>query len=169
MVKLTKTVDLPLVLQNTISSQVPGEEPIGLLRAYLASLPTPTAVQSAITSLIRLLLSYTAHRLHCSHLALGTSLTSLSISLISTISQGGGFNVPEETYEEWKMHSENAKIRIVRPLRDVGMKECAAWAWWKTIRVIGKDRPTSWQSSKQTIMGLTKSSSSSGLYKTCWF
>ena len=42
----------------------------------------------------------------CSHLLLGTNLTSLSVSLLSSISSGGGFNVPEEIFEEWSPATE---------------------------------------------------------------
>ncbi|KAH8118228.1 hypothetical protein DFH11DRAFT_1573124 [Phellopilus nigrolimitatus] len=92
--------DLPLRLQNLASQS--AEDPVTLLRTYLTSLPTPTAVQSAIATLTRLVLVHTARHLRCSHLALGTSLTSLAVSLINSIAQGGGFNVPEESFEEWR-------------------------------------------------------------------
>lgn len=141
-------------------------DPKSLLRSYLSGLPTPTAVQSAIATLSRLILLYTTRHLRCSHLVLGTTLTSLSISLINSIAQGGGAHISEESYEEWYggprslefgEGSENGLgVRIVRPLRDVGMKECAAWAHWRGLMVPGK---TSYPelSAKQTIGGLTKS------------
>jgi hypothetical protein len=107
-------------------------------------------------------LLYTAYSIGASHLVLGTSLTSLSISLISSISQGGGFVVPQAIHEEWvppfvqRMpddNSWNGEVRLVRPLRDIGIKECTAWVWWHQFPVVGKQRiPIP----KQTIGNLTK-------------
>ena len=133
------------------------------LRAHLCSLPTPTAIQSTLSTLTRLLLLYTASSIGASHLVLGTSLTSLSISLISSISQGGGFVVPQAIQEEWippfvdhapgAATSWSGEVRLIRPLRDVGMKECAAWVWWHQVSVVGKRRiPIS----ERTIGNLTK-------------
>lgn len=46
--------------------------------------------------------------------------------------------------EEWRGDGNSGEltppIRIVRPLRDVGMKECAIWAWWCGLRVVGRER-----------------------------
>ena len=133
------------------------------LRAHLCSLPTPTAIQSTLSTLTRLLLLYTAYSIGASHLVLGTSLTSLSISLISSISQGGGFVVPQAIQEEWippfVEHTPGAatswrgEVRLIRPLREVGMKECTAWVWWHQLPVIGKQRiPIS----ERTIGNLTR-------------
>ena len=82
----------------------------------------------------------------CSHLLLGTNLTSLSVSLLSSISSGGGFNVPEEIFEEWSpdFHRKSEEgggqprrtLRIVKPLREIGMKECAAWMWWRSVKIV---------------------------------
>jgi cytoplasmic tRNA 2-thiolation protein 2 len=136
--------------------------PISALQSYLRALPTPTAIQSTLSTLTRLLLLYTAYSIGASHLALGTSLTSLSISLISSISQGGGFVVPQAIHEEWLPpvaqripgdNSWNGEVHLVRPLRDVGMKECTAWVWWHQLPVVGKQRAPA---SKQTIGDLTK-------------
>ncbi|KIJ11958.1 hypothetical protein PAXINDRAFT_177237 [Paxillus involutus ATCC 200175] len=115
------------------------------LRSYLASLPTQTAVSSAIKVIVRLLLLYTARSRQSSHLLLGTSLTTLSISLVSCISQGGGYSILEELQEEWTCGESTTSeklnvIRVVRPLRDVTMKECAAFAWWNSITVVGRDK-----------------------------
>ncbi|OBZ72543.1 Cytoplasmic tRNA 2-thiolation protein 2 [Grifola frondosa] len=134
-----------LVLTSHSSPSTPLES----LHTYLSSLPTPTAVSSSIQTLTRLLLLHTALQTASSHLLLGTSLTSLAISLISGISQGAGFNVREEIQEEWAPDGteENSarprgkrRVRIVRPLRDVGAKECAAWLWWRGLSVVGLDR-----------------------------
>jgi hypothetical protein len=120
------------------------------LRAHLRSLPTPTAIQSTLSTLTRLMLPYTAYSIGASHLVLGTTLTSLSISLISSISQGGGFVVPQAIQEEWippfVEHAPGAatswrgEVRLIRPLRDVGLKECTAWVWWHQLSVVGKQR-----------------------------
>ena len=136
--------------------------PVSALQSHLRALPSPTATLSTLSTLTRLLLLYTAYSIGASHLVLGTSLTSLSISLISSISQGGGFVVPQAIQEEWVPpfvkrtpgdNSWNGEVRLVRPLRDVSMKECTAWVWWHQLLVVGKQRiPIP----KQTIDGLTK-------------
>ena len=135
---------------------------VAALRAHLLALPTPTATQSTLSTLTRLLLLYTAYSIGASHLVLGTSLTSLSISLISSIAQGGGFVVPQSIQEEWipplveRVPADSAwnrEVRLVRPLRDVSMKECQAWVWWHQLPVVGKQRILI---PKQTIGHLTK-------------
>jgi cytoplasmic tRNA 2-thiolation protein 2 len=140
--------------------------PIAALNAHLHSLPTATAILSTLSTLTRLLLLYTAYSIGASHLVLGTSLTSLSISLISSISQGGGFVVPQAIQEEWippfVEHAPGAtswrgEVRLIRPLRDVGMKECTAWVWWHKLSVVGKQRVPI---SGRTIGNLTKGSRS---------
>jgi len=140
--------------------------PIAALNAHLHSLPTQTAILSTLSTLTRLLLLYTAYSIGASHLVLGTSLTSLSISLISSISQGGGFVVPQAIQEEWippfVEHAPGAtswrgEVRLIRPLRDVGMKECTAWVWWHKLSVVGKQRVPI---SERTIGNLTKGSRS---------
>jgi len=142
-------------LRHAPSRHVP---PIDALRTYLGSLPTQTAISSAIRVLVRLLLLYTARSRRASHLLLGTSLTTLSVSLISCISQGGGHSIHEEFQEEWDSGilttNENTDaIRVVRPLRDVTMKECSLFAWWNSIHVVGRDRQTR---ATAGIPGLTK-------------
>lgn len=144
-----------------------GMPPLTALRRYLASLPTPTALPSAIRTLVRLLLQHTAASTGCSHLLLGTSLTSLAISLISGISQGGGFHVREEAQEEWssdlsqtdtEQHAKNTKsrsVRIIRPLRDIGTKECAIWAWWMRLPIVGREK-WQWPGAKAGLGRLTK-------------
>ena len=92
---------------------------------------------------------------------MGTPLTSLAVSLISGISQGGGYNVREEAQEDWtpppisKDGNEKA-IRLVRPLRDVGVKECGTYAWWRGLNVVGREK---WPGGRQSIGGLTKGTS----------
>ncbi|KAF8349145.1 hypothetical protein F5887DRAFT_1243197 [Amanita rubescens] len=145
--------DLPLTSRSSIQSLPPSEA----LRLYLSSLPTQTAFATTIQTLIRRLLLQTAHSTGSSHLLLGTSSTSLSIAHISSIAQGGGFVVREEAQEEWTpaAHTslERKKIRVIRPLRDVGMKECGVWVWWRALHVVGRDRHSS---GKQGIGALTR-------------
>lgn len=105
-------------------------KPTERLKTYLAAQPTTTAVQYSISLLTRLLLQHLALATSSTHLLLGASLTSLSISLVSGISQGGGFNVKEEREEVWQ------DIKVCRPLREVGVKECAAWLWWRGLEVV---------------------------------
>ncbi|GLB40393.1 putative plays a central role in 2-thiolation of mcm(5)S(2)U at tRNA wobble positions of tRNA(Lys), tRNA(Glu) and tRNA(Gln) [Lyophyllum shimeji] len=151
------------LLLSSISSDEDVDTPTSRLQRYISSLPTLTAIPTAVQTLTRLLLLHTALSLGSSHLLLGTSLTSLSISLISSISQGGGFVVREEAQEEWisrlpvtrrieNGHADGA-IRIIRPLRDIGMKECAMWAWWHGLQVVGREKVPG---GKQGIGSLTK-------------
>ena len=137
-------------------------EPIAALKAHLRALPTPTATQSTLSTLTRLLLLYTAYSIGASHLVLGTSLTSLSISMISSISQGGGFVVPQAIQEEWippfvkqtpGTTSWSGEVRLIRPLKEVSLKECTAWVWWLRLSVVGKQRVPI---SERTIGSLTK-------------
>jgi len=131
-----------------------SQSPTERLNTYLSSLPTQTSFQTSLQTLVRGLLLQTALHTESSHLLLGASLTSLAISLISSISQGGGYNIREEAAEDWKSPSSPGRsVRIVRPLREVGIKECPAYAWWQGIRVIGKEK---WPNSRQGIGGLTK-------------
>ncbi|KAH0585187.1 hypothetical protein H2248_008440 [Termitomyces sp. 'cryptogamus'] len=144
-----------------------SKSPVQQLQKYIFSLPTQTAILSTVQTLTRILLLHTASAIGSSHLLLGTSLTSLSISLISSISQGGGFVVREEGKEEWvpprsvtQMKTnghENGNIRVVRPLQDIGMKECAMWAWWHGLNVVGREK---FPGGKQSIGQLTKGETS---------
>ncbi|KAK7033153.1 cytoplasmic tRNA 2-thiolation protein 2 [Favolaschia claudopus] len=139
-----------------IPQPIESRDPVAALLAYISALPTQTAVPSAIQNLVRLLLLRTAWSTDSSHLLLGTCLTSLSVSLISSISQGGGFVVREEAQEEWQptvSSGSRRAIKVVRPLRDIGMKECAIWAWWRGLKVVGKE---SFLGGKQGIGALTK-------------
>lgn len=143
------------ILENSSSS------PLESLQTYFRSLPTQTAIHSSIQTLTRVLLLHTARSTNSSHVLLGTSLTSLAISLISGISQGGGYNVREESQEDWTPPSvlkggKERTIRLVRPLRDVGVKECGTYAWWRGLKVIGKEKRPG---GRQSIGGLTKGTS----------
>ena len=46
-------------------------------------------------------------------------------------------------------------LRIVRALQDLGMKECAAYAWWRSLEIVGKASIPD-VSVKDTIGGLTR-------------
>ncbi len=149
-------IGLPYTFQ---SSQSSTEYPITTLRRYLASLPTPTALDSTVKTLTRVLLQYTAVSTGSSHLLLGTTLTSLAVSLISSVAHGGGFHLKEEIQEEW--HPElsaamdrTASVRIIRPLRDVGRKECAVWSWWMRLTVAGREE-WRWPGTKPGVGRLT--------------
>ncbi|KAG8955883.1 hypothetical protein FRC04_006330 [Tulasnella sp. 424] len=146
------------------------------LRTFLAAQPTTTAVQYSIALLTRLLLQHLALATSSTHVLLGTSLTSLSVSLISGISQGGGFNVKEEREEVWQ------GVRVCRPLREVGMKECAAWMWWRRLEVVPRmnegyvssgnvrgEQSTIQRLTRDFIIGLEKDfpSTVSAIAKTC--
>lgn len=157
---LIRLLDLFL---STLGGAEDTDSPASRLKNYIASLPTQTAIPSAVQTLTRLLLLHTAMATGSSHLLLGTSLTSLSISLVSSISQGGGFVVREEAQEEWTPRvSVNTKkanghragtVRTVRPLRDIGMKECGIWAWWNGLHIVGRER---FPGGRQSIGTLTK-------------
>jgi cytoplasmic tRNA 2-thiolation protein 2 len=142
-----------------VASNVIGLTPVEAMRSYLSSLPTQTAISSALQNLARLLILHTAHSRGSSHLLFGSSLTSLSISLLSSISQGGGYAIREELQEEWAPVAASGPkpsnvLRVIRPLRDVTAKECAVYAWWNNISVIGRDKQ------RRAILGiaaLTKS------------
>ena len=152
-------------------------KPTEALALYLSSLPTQTAVATSVQTLVRRLLLQTAHATEASHLLLGTSLTSLSIAHISSIAQGGGFFAHEEAQEEWSaapisLDSSPERpairnVRVIRPLRDVGMKECGVWAWWRNLRIVGRDR---YLAGKQGIGALTRGSHrlSRCLAVVCW-
>jgi cytoplasmic tRNA 2-thiolation protein 2 len=154
------------VLLSSVVNKLEDANPLSLLHSFVLSLPTQTAVLSAVQTLVRLLLLHTASATDCSHVLLGTSLTSLSIALISSISQGGGFAVREEIEEEWSPSTGSnniagkpaAIIRVIRPLREVGMKECAAWVWWTGLRIVGREKLPG---TNQGIGGLTKGNNTS--------
>ncbi|KAF9485204.1 hypothetical protein BDN70DRAFT_871601 [Pholiota conissans] len=131
--------------------------PLDALRVYLQSLPTQTAFFSAIQTLTRVLLLHTSASRCASHLVLGTSLTSLSVNLISGIAQGSGYTVSEETKEEWNPRViDGLPVRVVRPLRDIGMKECAIWDWWSRLPVVGRSRRYIEGGGKNAIGALTR-------------
>ncbi|KAG2131364.1 hypothetical protein DEU56DRAFT_872198 [Suillus clintonianus] len=128
-----------------IASRVTGLTPVEALQSYLSSLPTQTAISSAIQNLTRVLILHTAHSRGSSHLLFGSSLTSFSISLLSSISQGGGYAIREELQEEWAPAAASGSkpsdvLRVIRPLRDVTAKECAVYAWWNNITIIGREK-----------------------------
>jgi cytoplasmic tRNA 2-thiolation protein 2 len=97
---------------------------------FFQALPTSSSQSSVITHLIRIILSRFAAANTCSHLLLGTTLTSMSVGLISCITEGGGFHIQEEIEERF------GTLKVVRPLRDVSLKEASLYLWWNNLRVI---------------------------------
>ncbi|EFI27902.1 hypothetical protein CC1G_14393 [Coprinopsis cinerea okayama7 len=154
-----------LPLSEIPSSSSTPYTPVQALQTYLSYLPTPTAKESAIQTLTRLLLLHVSASRDASHLLLGTSLTTLSVNLIAGISQGAGFSVSEESFEEWSYptiqradspsieKTRPSKVRIVRPLRDIGIKECGFWMWWSGLPLVGEKRLSS---GRQSIVSLTR-------------
>lgn len=151
-----------------ISRSSTTQNPLDTMRSYMASLPTATARSEALQTLTRVLLQYSALSNECSHLVLGTSLTSLAVSLISGVACGDGFHVKEEIQEEWTPEQidlinsslkadrkQKHGLRIIRPLRDIGMKECGAWAWWMDLKVLGRES-WDWPGCKLGLGALTK-------------
>ncbi|KAF8310021.1 hypothetical protein DL93DRAFT_2170015 [Clavulina sp. PMI_390] len=104
------------------------EAPVTRLRQFIQSLPTPSGVAYVISQLSRVLLLYTAKRLDCSHILFGDTMTSLSVSLITSIASGDGFHIASDREEQW------GSVRIIRPLRDLMAKECAAYYYWNGLR-----------------------------------
>ncbi|KJA22920.1 hypothetical protein HYPSUDRAFT_40406 [Hypholoma sublateritium FD-334 SS-4] len=154
----TSALSLGLDMRNEdlqLNQSTSEPSPLVALRRYLASLPTQTALYNAIHILTRVLLLHTAASRKASHLILGTSLTSLSVNLISGIAQGAGFSVAEEAKEEWKSQR-GASVRVVRPLREVGMKECAIWDWWCGLHIVGRSRKFIQGGGRSAIGALTR-------------
>lgn len=131
-----------------------SHDPLAALHSYLSALPTPTALPPTVKALIRVLLQHAALLTGSSHLLYGTSLTSLAVSLISGVAQGGGFHVREEAQEEWspelpptrdameadaKKEKRPRSVRLIRPLRELSRKECAVWSWWMDLKVLGRE------------------------------
>ncbi|KAG6879557.1 hypothetical protein C0992_001562 [Termitomyces sp. T32_za158] len=88
----------------------------------------------------------------------------------------GGFMVREEAKEEWVPQKvvkanghTNGAIRITRPLQDIGMKECAMWAWWHNLDVVGRERFPAANEFEDFIVGLERDypSTVSTIARTC--
>lgn len=101
------------------------------LEQYLHGLPTGSARVATMRNLTRLAVEHHARVLGASHLLLGTSLSSISSSMISRICQGGGFTLASER----GTHTNN--LHVVAPLQDVMAKECAAWLKWNDLQTMG--------------------------------
>ena len=105
-----------------------------------------------------MLLQHTARTHGCSHLLLGTSLTTLSVNLINAVANGAGYTLAFEK-DEGLQSPDSGVVRVVRPLREISMKECAAYIRWRSLLVIGNQRLLSTSTSnKDSISGLTKGS-----------
>lgn len=133
--------------------QTSDRSPLASLQCYLSSLPTQTAINNAVQTFIRLLLLHTAASRQASHVLLGTSLTSLSVNLISSIAQGSGFTIVSEAQEEWT--SDGLSIRVIRPMRDIGTKDCAVWNWWFGSRIVPRSSHNS-DGGRNAIDALTR-------------
>jgi cytoplasmic tRNA 2-thiolation protein 2 len=92
-------------------------------------MPTQTAVKDGTQLLTRRLLERTAISLGATHLLLGRSMSSLSMGLLSSVCSGRGFTITDER------QSSSGGIVSFNPLKDLGSKECATYAWWHDLRV----------------------------------
>ena len=121
------------------------------LTHFLSSLPTPSAKSSMISQLTRMLLLHAARsaKYNCSHLLMADSLSTIAASLISSVAEGGGFNLKAEWEERWvgdmknpgvdvntdskNVESEKSaeEVMILKPLRDVTAKECGVFFQWR--------------------------------------
>lgn len=165
--------DLPLLPlpSSFTSTSTSTSTPRARLQRYLAALPTPTAARASLSALVRSVLLHTAARLRCTHLALGTPLTALSVSLLSYVGHGAGAHLPEAFGEVWDGRGPRAEaaeearqgeeeeeqgeqrekgekggprggrpprvnVRVVRPLQDIGAKECAAYVRWRHLPIV---------------------------------
>ncbi len=93
-------------------------------------MPTQTAVKDGSRLLTRRLLERTATSLGATHLLLGRSMSSLSMSLLASVCSGRGFTIADER------HSSSGGIISFNPLKDLGSKECAAYAWWNDLQIV---------------------------------
>jgi cytoplasmic tRNA 2-thiolation protein 2 len=79
------------------------------------------------------------------------------MNTISGLAQGAGFALVSESIDEGWTPTHSQHINIVRPLRDVGIKESAFWAWWLKLPVAGRDRYPSTVSSTPGVSSVWKS------------
>lgn len=88
---------------------------------------------------------------------MGTTLTALSVNLITSVASGSGFTIGLEKGEDWKGQDLHT-VRLVLPLREISMKECAAYSHWRDLSVIPNRRTllSSHSHAKESIGGLTK-------------
>ena len=112
--------------------------PVSRLKAYIASLPSSSSIPNALENITRILLLHAAARQQCSHLVLGTSMTSSGIDLISGIAAGSGVNGFDKGGELWMPDPDvlSSPVHVSRPLSDIGMKECTAWVFWHNLEVV---------------------------------
>lgn len=146
--------------------------PASSLHTFRSNMPTQTATTDGTRLLTRRLLERTSKSLGATHLLLGRSMSSLSMSLLSSVCLGRGFTIADER------QSSSGGVISFNPLKDLGSKECAAYAWWNNIQVISSQitRPsltgTSGEIQELTrafITGLEKDypSTVSTIVKTC--
>jgi cytoplasmic tRNA 2-thiolation protein 2 len=126
------------------------------LQEYLQSLPTQTSRVDGINLLKRRLIERTARSLGATHVLFGRTLTSLSAALLSNICTGRGFNILDE------FRSNCDGITSFNPLKELGSKECGAYAWWNGVPVLSFPiRRASSQSGGASISQLTDCESES--------
>ncbi|EJD48958.1 hypothetical protein AURDEDRAFT_161896 [Auricularia subglabra TFB-10046 SS5] len=94
----------------TLSPSSPASSPTDALHAYLDAMHTPSARITAIESLVYALIMRAAPSR--GPILFGTQLTALAVTLIAGVAHGAGFTLTPPP-------------RVVRPLQDVGAKECA--------------------------------------------
>ena len=56
-------------------------------------------------------------------------MSSLSMALLSSVCSGRGFTIADER------QSSSGGVTSFNPLKDLGSKECAAYAWWSGLRI----------------------------------
>jgi cytoplasmic tRNA 2-thiolation protein 2 len=125
----------------TLSTSESPATPISRLKAHISSLPSASSIPNAIDNISRILLLNAAARHSCSHLLLGTSMTSSGIGLISGIAGGSGVNGFEKGGELWMPNPNvlSSPVHFSRPLAEIGMKECTAWVHWHGLDIVAKD------------------------------
>lgn len=149
-------IGIDLRWERLPTTSTPGltTTPASSLLTYLSAQPSTSARATALRTLIRLLLQYTAHQTGSSHLLLGSSLTSHAINLLDAVANGGGFSIRQIAEETWR------NIRIVRPLREIADKEVAAGIWWRHVgvmsRMVGSSESGITRLTKDFITGLDR-------------
>lgn len=145
----SRHIEIPIVPSQTSTSSSTER-----LQHHLSALPSSSSLPTVLFNLTRVLLQYTAAQYGCSHLILGTSMTAAGTGLIANIASGDSLG----EFNEGELWSSPKKtfVHVSRPLRDVGMKECAAVAWWSQLDVVGKDRANNGAGQSLGISALTR-------------
>ncbi|PVF95860.1 hypothetical protein CPB86DRAFT_827658 [Serendipita vermifera] len=117
-------------IEHSFEQKPPTDPARSRLQEYLRSLPTQTSKRDGINLLKRQLIERTAHSLGITHILFGRTLTSMSAALLSNVCTGRGFNILDE------FQSNCDGVISFNPLKDLGSKECGAYAWWNGIPVL---------------------------------